>query len=61
MRHNKQIDKNKHAHTDGMDKVEDSVGNKYTDLVVMGDHSCSRGRWFESRHHILYGHDIFSH
>ena len=28
-------------------------------LVVMGDDSCSRGRGFESRHHILDGYDIF--
>ena len=28
--------------------------------VVMGDHSCSKGRGFESQHHILDGHlDIF--
>ena len=30
-------------------------------LVVMGDDSCSRGRGFKFRHHILDGHDIFSH
>ena len=28
-------------------------------LVVMGGDSCSKGRDFESRHHILDGHDIF--
>ena len=28
-------------------------------LVVMGGDSCSKGRKFESRHHILDGH--FSH
>ena len=30
-------------------------------LVVMGGDSCSEGRGFESRCHILDGHDIFSH
>ena len=25
-------------------------------LVVLGDDSCSKGRGFESRHHILDGH-----
>ena len=30
-----------------------------TGLVVMGDDSCLRGDGFESRHHILDGHDIF--
>ena len=28
--------------------------------IVMGDDSCSRGRGFESQHHILDGHDIFT-
>ena len=28
--------------------------------MVMGDDSCSRGCWFESRHLILDGHDIFT-
>ena len=28
-------------------------------LVVMGGDSCSEGRGFESRHHILDGNDIF--
>ena len=28
-------------------------------LVVMGGDSCSKGHGFESRHHILDGHDIF--
>ena len=28
--------------------------------MVMGDDSCSRGRGFKSRHHILDGQDIFS-
>ena len=33
-----------------------------TGLVVMGDNSCSKGRGFKSRRHILDGHlDIFSH
>ena len=30
-------------------------------LVVMGGGSRSKGRGFESRCHILDGHDIFSH
>ena len=29
-------------------------------LVVMGDDSCLRGCEFESRHHKLDGHNIFS-
>ena len=29
-------------------------------LVVMGDDSCSRVRMFESRRHILDGHDFFT-
>ena len=29
-------------------------------LVVMGGDSCSKGPEFESRHHILNGHDIFT-
>ena len=28
-------------------------------LVVMGGDSCSKGRDFESRHHILGGHGVF--
>ena len=30
-----------------------------TGVVVIGGHSCSKGRGFESRHHILDGHNIF--
>ena len=30
-------------------------------LVVMGGDLCSEGRGFESRSHLLDGHDIFSH
>ena len=28
-------------------------------LVVMGDDSCLKGRWFKSRRRILDGNDIF--
>ena len=37
------------------------INVKSPGLVVTGDDSCSRGRGFESLHHILNGHDIFSH
>ena len=30
-------------------------------LVVMGGDSLAKGRGFESHHHILDGHNIFSH
>ena len=35
-----------------------STKNASHGLVVMGGDSCSKGRGFESRHHIVYGHSF---
>ena len=35
------------------------ITNREPWSIFMGDNSCSRGHWFESRRSILDGHDIF--
>ena len=43
--------------------LETSIANIYSEWVgalVMGDNSSLRGNGFESRQHVLDGHDIFN-
>ena len=42
-------------------KIKFDFTGRDPSLVVMGGDSCSEGRGFESRRHILDGHNIFSH